>query len=783
MIERQLLKLFPLGAVREGYISLCELHEIQYVDNDFIKTKKFPINQFAVKLKMVSNRVVDKSFRGELNRYLEDLNSITNCDINIENLIDKDTRVTFLRGIAGIGKSVLAKQIAYFWAKGTIYSSFDVCLFFECRELNDFMRKNTGHSVEETLHRFVEMKLSGLKIQNRGKVLIIIDGVDELFDIKDENSLLFHFLDMSKSFGKAKIIMTGRPHVEGVLDQLFIHIGRYKVVEVMGLGDKDIEEYIQKFTTCFGEIHLCEYREAITGTINGSVNIRPILCVPQFLNAVCCVSILTGGKEIGNETELYCWTLYLLFKQHVFERERAKVKSLIYNVFTTYQQLISVLSEISFKLYSENQIIFTQNDFQPLFDKIYNDKSIFGIAKGFFDGLFGDKSDNYKTKLQFKHLSLMEYLSAIHICSMRNPIDIVENLLKNESFDILRYVCGLYGGLFQDEIVKELYTCVIEVGKDSGETAAYHIDRREEAMSFLMKMFDLLCNSEFHEGIKFSKLIEFAVQFLCPQFDQTDFLNSVLGKLSSIGNQLFYNPDATEQRMLFRFFNIIKAIGIDEKIVKTALSNTGIGLHSIYDIGLFTQVQYFNASEIDVEHINVDKDGMGIITDNLICCRILHFGDCVFENQFVETKHSLCDSKLDSLALTRCKVERMSFKTFSQWAVFSSKVELNGEMAINSELWEIFSIEIDKARQTGLLKLEKLHIAGATFDERSWEGAVRVFVEMKEVSTEKTDIRKEWWETLVNEVKERENEGILKLSKLLIKRPSNMTGELQRSVR
>ena len=54
-----------------------------------------------------------------------------------------------------------------------------------------------------------------------------------------------------------------------------------------------------------------------------------------------------------------------------------------HKIFASYRQLILVVSEISFKLYSKNQIIFKQKDFQPLFDEICGDKSIKPIANGF----------------------------------------------------------------------------------------------------------------------------------------------------------------------------------------------------------------------------------------------------------------------------------------------------------------------------------------------------------------------------------------------------------------
>ena len=59
----------------------------------------------------------------------------------------------------------------------------------------------------------------------------------------------------------------------------------------------------------------------------------------------------------------------------------------------------------------------------------------------------------------------MEYLSAIHICTVRKPVKIIKRFLSNESFEIVRYVFGLYGGVFHDGIINDLFTCVIGVSR------------------------------------------------------------------------------------------------------------------------------------------------------------------------------------------------------------------------------------------------------------------------------------------------------------------------------
>ena len=778
---------FFLGKVKDQYQLLCKDHEIQYVENDVIKTRNFPINDFAVKLKMASSkREVDKTFKGEMARHLKYLNEATSYDINIDNLIDEKTRVTFVRGVAGIGKSVLAKQIVFGWATGTMYQNFEVCLFFECRELNNY-RHNEGEGCnsKEMLHEFIKMKLRCLNIKAEKNMLIVIDGADELFDIGDENSLIFQFLDIKQTYGKAKIFITGRPHVESVLDHSLINIGQYKVVEVMGLGEEEIKEYIAKFTTCIEERRSSEVSTLINQTIEASSDIRPILCVPQFLNAICCVSIVTDGEGIGNETELYCWTLYLLLKQHVLEREEPMSKRTWHKIFASYRQLILVVSEISFKLYSKNQIIFKKEDFQPLFDGIRGDESIKPIAKGFFDGLFADKTDHKEEKCMFNHLSLMEFLSAIHVCTVKDPNGVIKRLVSNKSYEIVRYACGLYGGVFQDGIGNELYECVMDdkATADSGDENK----KEERAESFLKLALKVLSKSMAKADSIFLKSIDFIVQFFPRQFSRPSFVKSVLSQLKSIGDIYIECPDAAKQRLLLRFFDIIKATAVDENSIKKALGNTEIWLDGKFDKELLTVMKYFGKSvtiEISGKDFNIDDEMMKLITDNVIYFSFLTFFDCKFNGPYFKTKQPEHYSKLKSLGLTQCEFSNESFEMFSRWAAVLSKsvrlLECNG---INCEMWEIFGREIDDVRRHKGLKLKVLVAWGTAFDESSWAGAVRVFVKLERIDIWKCGICEGWWRILANEVEKRANEGTLKLKKLESEGNSGINENIRQSVR
>ena len=519
--EMLIMTSFYLDSLRSRYIHLCKQHEIQYVLEDTIRMKHFPINEFVVNLKIVSSSCSSssrssssgKTDRGEMGMHSADVSKNTSSDINIGNLIEGNTRVSFIRGVAGMGKSVVAKMIVLGWAKRTIYTNFKVCLFFRCRDLNDYMRKRREdpENVErlpyvKMLDKFVKDKLGDLDAKDRESMLIVIDGVDELFDIKDKNSIIYEFLDTSKSYRKSKLILTGRPHVMNVLYKTTCDFGSFNVVEITGIPD--IAEYVKKFVNHFGKGDSIEYREKINQTINASLKNHPILHVPQFLNAVCCVFILNDGRErreISNVAEVYSWVLYLLLKQHVLERYETSGETVFSTVFKECRQSILFLSVISFNLSSKSKSTFVEVDYKQIFDKYTSRAS--DDQKEFLDGQFAALTTNAGKNLQFKHVTLVEYLSAIHICTLEDPVESIKQLINMESYEILHYACDIFGGSFEDGIIKELYTCVIEE-EEVKVKENYESERKHRAITFLNHVCDVLRSSESDEGKELLKSVK-----------------------------------------------------------------------------------------------------------------------------------------------------------------------------------------------------------------------------------------------------------------------------------
>ena len=401
------------------------------------------VKDFAVELKIGDTERPMKTMRGELRRRNERIEGMRGCNVKISDINDTDKRIVFIRGLPGAGKSVLVKQMTYKWANGELFQQFHLCITFECRELNYFMQ-NEGKKFgkHKQFVEFVKTKFNFEFGSKRG-VLVIVDALDELRDIFDQtnDSIIWQLLDVTMpKYYRAKLIITGRPHVEHMLFRQNKVTGGIRTVEIDGLSEEQIKEYVNIFASSDVEMV-----EKINKAIDSSKsNLKPII-YPQILNSFCCVASISDELKVHNETELYCWSFYLLLKQHA--EKDLLTDNKIPDIFMEYSIDLLALSKICHELLNENKIIF---EGEIEFGEI-------GKGKELLEGLFVDVSDDFHTKQQFKHLTLMEFLSAVYVCTIENPTEIIKDILENRLYQVLLFNCQLIAGLMYDGIIKEMF--------------------------------------------------------------------------------------------------------------------------------------------------------------------------------------------------------------------------------------------------------------------------------------------------------------------------------------
>ena len=399
------------------------MHHIHTVtQHGKILLKEVNISDFFAQLKISQDVPPKHTSISETSWLFKGINNAMPMEVELSQVAESDNRVVFIRGIAGMGKTVLSKHLACSWAKGDMLVEFKYCIMFQCKELNYFVaQKRSNHSIhEELLTEFLKVAFK-CRLGDGKEILFVIDGLDELYDIKETNSIIAPLLTGSIC-GSSKIVITGRPHIESIVGR-YVESGGLKTIEIQGLTNEQIKKYIEKFCV----------RKSMHVTLDDRVH--SLLHVPQFLNTICCVSLF---DSYANEVVLYCWVLYLWIIQHA-KKQTAYDRS----ISCTFQQHsidLLLLSNLCHQLIKNGKVVVDSSELE--FSQNWK-------MKEFYISLFADVSDIKSYKYHFKLFSLMEFLSAVHMFGHDYEV-------KGTQKDAIKFLHQLREGCKDDGIIKSL---------------------------------------------------------------------------------------------------------------------------------------------------------------------------------------------------------------------------------------------------------------------------------------------------------------------------------------
>eukprot|EP00794_Sanderia_malayensis_P002567 gene2567-biopygen2106 len=240
------------SGLRERYRKECAKHEVNCVEHGCIKPLNVKIQDFAVNLRIREEKrspAADKTFRGEMARHMESLKD-HGQNIEVEELInmlkdDNKGRIVFVGGVAGIGKSVLAKRIAYDWSSSEVYRHIKCLLYITCRKLNNFLQKSDKEiGIEE-----IEKYFGDVPVRDDKATLFLIDGLDEL----QKPDMVQAF---TEKFSESKFLIFARPHTEHFVDTIKESSGSiiFKKTELECEDEKSIEGFLLGIKNSFGNI-------------------------------------------------------------------------------------------------------------------------------------------------------------------------------------------------------------------------------------------------------------------------------------------------------------------------------------------------------------------------------------------------------------------------------------------------------------------------------------------------------------------------------------------------
>uniref|UniRef100_A0A7M5V858 NACHT domain-containing protein n=1 Tax=Clytia hemisphaerica TaxID=252671 RepID=A0A7M5V858_9CNID len=302
------------------------------------------------------------------------------------------------------------------WAKEELKTDIKVDFLFKftCRELNNLSSKFSN--LEELFKLNVKYKDIFRDItfddlmEISDRVLVVIDGVDELKDIylmgnpSCKNQLILDLIDPKAIWlPNHKSIVCGRPKACELVKRQFKCY--HKTIEVCGFSEENVNNYIKKF---FGE-HYEQKGVAVQKLIESSYNLRSLSRVPVFLWVIC--NIYKEDKitaPINTYTELCFYSCLILLKKHFGEKSKNFTKLMDVVLDQDIMQVLHSIVVLSVKTYMDNKVVFTEDDIKSLNYSYHLEETGF-ITK--YEGT-NDIEPNY----QFRHLVLQEFLCSLYIC-------------------------------------------------------------------------------------------------------------------------------------------------------------------------------------------------------------------------------------------------------------------------------------------------------------------------------------------------------------------------------
>ena len=540
--------------------------------------------------------------------------------------------------------------------------------------------------------------------------LLIIDGIDELDGIHSNDSVIWQLLDVKHAkYAQAKIILTGRPHVEGKLERNGKDIGGLYRCEIQGLSDDEIHDYVKKFASCKEDF------EKIDKAIHSSKEHVKILSIPAFLNSMCCVALLSDVQTVKNTAELYVWVLYLLLKEHV--EKDGPSRKMCCEMFEQYSSDLWVLCEICHQLLSENKIIF-EGDVKSRLIKC-------GKGTEFLEGLFADISDCRTKKYQFKHLTIMEILSAIHISRSKYRMEIIKRNLKTEFYQVVIFSCQLIGGYKYDGIIKDMF------GNDE-ELKAINVEQ------FLPRVLDLVgqcINYElkaYEQEQQLNYLFQLSIEIImCFINKDVSNKNFIISTVKTLRYKMYQLDEVSMRKVSELCGHLSSAFNCNEEDLKETFENVLVERVYVDDVKSLTCVKYLpNVEKLRLHRMKINSFRIRSEANAVAKCKDVIIRNCEFADDGIMGHNmAIKDHQLNWLGINECKLNKYSFINVCNWALESSVDTFILQFMDNIEhsWWGelVHAIQNAKEKNNGILALRELGIFRCT-QEMSKEMEMKV---------------------------------------------------------
>ncbi|XP_029939727.1 NACHT, LRR and PYD domains-containing protein 3-like [Salarias fasciatus] len=326
-------------------------------------------------------------------------------------------RTVLTKGVAGIGKTVLTQKFTLDWAEDKDNQDVHFIFPFTFRELN-VVKEEKFSLVGLVHHFFSETEDAGICCFEEFQVIFIFDGLDEcrlpldfhhtkfLTDIRKSTSVdvLLINLIRGKLIPSARLWITTRPAAANQIPADCVD----RVTEVRGFTDPQKEEY---FRRRFREE---EQASRIISHIKTSRSLHIMCHIPVFcwITAEVLEEELKsreGGELPKTLTEVYIRHLVAQIKRNKVKYDGGAATDPHWSPES--REMIESLGKLAFDQLQKGILIFYERDLK----KCGIDHEVALKYSGMFTQIFKKEKGLQDTVFCFIHLSLQEFLAALHV--------------------------------------------------------------------------------------------------------------------------------------------------------------------------------------------------------------------------------------------------------------------------------------------------------------------------------------------------------------------------------
>ncbi|NWU06880.1 NLRC5 protein, partial [Cephalopterus ornatus] len=341
------------------------------------------------------------------------------------------TRVIFLFGKPGTGKTVLMHRICQKWAEGVL-PQFLFTFLFEFRQLNLLKRKLT---LKELLFDvFLQPEDSPdavfqYLLENAQQTLIIFDGLDEFADNMDESSSkrgpalaspmsisqLFADLCHGKLLPGCTVLVTSRPKR---LPDLLYTVS--VLAEIWGFDQERVEEYVSHY------FQQHSFKEQAIAHLKNNTKLLSMCLIPALCNVVCiCLEYLLLKHQMSVELPQTMTQFYIKMFLIFLNKQQGECAGDEETRLNCNKKAILGLCDLALKGLEEKKLVFYVGDIPEHVKEFASSHGLLTVFEVKTSGTCPEAG------YAFVHLSLQEFFAALCLMVSRS---VDKNYLKKKFF-------------------------------------------------------------------------------------------------------------------------------------------------------------------------------------------------------------------------------------------------------------------------------------------------------------------------------------------------------------